>query len=67
MRHAIVVVPIAHLITGVHRVWRHLGEPVGRQPAYARSRKLPVLILAVLTWLPAKLAQRKGTAKKHGV
>ncbi len=56
MRHAIVVVLIAYLITGVHWVWRDLREPVGRQPAYARSRKLPVLILAVLTWLPASLA-----------
>ncbi len=53
MRHAIVVVLIAYLITGVHWVWRDLREPVGRQAAYARSRKLPVLILAVLTWLPA--------------
>ena len=36
MRHAIVVVLIAYLITGVHWVWRDLRGPVGRQSAYAR-------------------------------
>jgi hypothetical protein len=51
-----IVVLAAYFIAGIHYVWRDLREPVIRQPAYARSRRIPALILAVLFWLPATLA-----------